>query len=75
MIKRFDKEQYDKAQRGGESSSSDQIQDDEAVIIQELSVAEQLQAALAVENVNTKLKSAIGQKLQKNKNIVKQVNF
>lgn len=40
MIRKFDKEEYDKAQRGGESSESEGIHADEAVIMQELSVAE-----------------------------------
>ena len=36
----FDKEEYDRVQRGGDSSESDEERDDEAEIIQELTVAE-----------------------------------
>ena len=64
MMKKFDKEEYDKAQRGGVSTESEDMHDDEAVVIEELTVAEQLEAAMAKDDVNDKLKQALGKKMK-----------
>lgn len=40
MMKKLDKEEYDKAQRGGVSTESEDMHDDEAVVVEELTVAE-----------------------------------
>ena len=65
MLKKLDKEEYDRAQRGGVSSESEEEHDDEAEMIKELTVAEQLEAAMAQDDVNDRLKRGIGKRMKK----------